>query len=128
MRNLPYIRPSVLYVFGAESPLSRPRFQEKKVKMTGVGVGGNGGVAEANVEKRVLRGSGHLVIFEKPGECANVTGDWIRRWFDRWLAEEKILRDYRSKKSDDGMLRMSQAWVDAVKLPVNASRPRETKL
>ena len=128
MRNLPYVRPSVLYIFGAKSPLSLPQLQEKKLKTTGIGTGGNGGVAEANVEKSVLQGSGHLVIFEKPDECANVAADWIRRWFDRWSAEEKTLRDYRSKKSDEGMLRMSQAWVDAVKVPVNTPRPKVTKL
>ena len=128
MRNLPFVRPSVLYVFGAKSPLSLPKFQEKKLKTTGIGTGGNGGVAEANVEKSVLQESGHLVIFEKPGECANVTADWIQRWFDRWLVEERILREHKSRKSDDGMLRMSRAWVDAVRLPANTPRPKVTKL
>lgn len=128
MRNLPYIRPSVLYVFGAKSPLSLPVFQEKKVRMTGIGVGGNGGVAEAKVEKEVLQGSGHLVVFEKPDEAASVTAGWIQRWLEQWLAEEKILCDHKSKKSDDSMLRMSQLWVDTVKLPVNTSRPKVTKL
>ena len=128
MQSLPYIRPSVLYVFGAKSPLSLPQFQEKKVRTTGIGVGGNGGVAEANVEKEVLQESGHLVVFEKPDECANVTAAWIDRWFDRWLAEEKILNNYKSKQSDESMLRMSQAWADAVKLPANAPRLKVTKL
>ena len=128
MRNLPSVRPSVLYVFGAKSPLSLPKFQEKKLKTTGIGTGGNGGVAEANVEKKVLQESGHLVIFEKPDECANVAADWIQRWFDRWLVEERILREHKSRKSDDGMLRMSRAWVDAVRLPANTPRPKVTKL
>ena len=127
MRNLPYVRPSVLYVFGAKSTLSLPQYQEKKVKMTGIGTGGSGGVAEAKVEKRVFQESGHLVIFEKPDECANVAANWIQRWFDQWLTEEKTLRDYKSK-SDDSMLRVSQAWVDAVKVPGNTPRPKVTKL
>ena len=128
MRNLPCIRPSVLYIFGANSPLSPPKFQEKKVNITGIGVGGNGGVAEAKVEKAVLQGSGHLVVFEKPNESANVTAGWIKKWLEQWTTEEKIVRDYGSKKSDDSMLRMSRLWVDAVKLPVDASRPKVTKL
>ncbi len=128
MRNLPYIHPSVLYVFGATSPLSLPASQEQKVRMTGIGVGGNGGVAEAKVEKEVLQGSGHLVVFEKPDEAASVTARWIQRWLEQWLADEKILRDHKSKKSDESMLRMSQLWVDAVKLPLTASRPKITKL
>ena len=128
MRNLPYIRPSVLYVFGGKSPLSLPKFQDKKVRMTGIGIGGNGGVAEAKVEKAVLQGSGHLVVFEKPDESANVTAGWIKKWLEQWMTEEKIVRDYKSKKSDDGMLRMSRLWVDAVKLPMSASRPKAAKL
>ena len=128
MRNLPYIRPSVLYVFGAKSPLSPPKSQEKKVRTTGIGVGGNGGVAEAKVEKAVLQGSGHLVVFEKPVESASITAGWIKKWLEQWITEEKIVREYKSKKSDDGMLRMSPLWVDAVKLPMSASRPKATKL
>ena len=128
MRNLPYVRPSVLYVFGAKSPLSLPRSQEQKVIRTGVDVGGNGGVAAGMVEKRVLQGSGHLLMFEEPEKSADAAANWIRRWLDRWLAEEKILRDHKSKKSDDSMLQVSKAWVDAVKLPANASRPKVAKL
>ena len=37
------------------------------------GVGGNGGVAAAKVEKEVLQGCGHLFVFEKPDEAASVT-------------------------------------------------------
>ena len=85
-------------------------------------------MAEAKVEKAVLQGSGHLVVFEKPDESVNVTADWIEKWLDRWVTEEKIVRDYESKKSEDGMLRMSRLWVDAVKLPMSASRPKATKL
>ena len=128
MRNLPHIRPSVLYVFGAKSPLSLPAFQEKKLRTTGVGTGGNGGAAEAKVEKAVLQGLGHLLVFEKPGEAAVVTAGWIERWREQWLVEEKILSGYKSKKSDEGMLRVSRLWVDSVKLRVDAPRPKVTKL
>ena len=128
MRNLPHIRPSVLYVFGAKSPLSLPAFQEKKVSITGIGVGGNGGVAEAKVAKEVMRASGHLGIFERPDEVAGVMAGWIRRWLEGWRVEEKILRDHESRKSEEGMLRMSRLWVDGVKLPVNAARGKAMKL
>jgi len=128
MRNLLQLRPSVLWVFGGKSPLSLPHFQDKKMKATGVGVGGNGGVAEGKVEKKVLAKSGHLLVFEQPDECADAIADWIERWFGRWLDEETVIRKHGSKKSDDGMLRMSKAWVDAVKLPTNAPRPKATRL
>ena len=124
MRNLPNVRPSVLYVFGAKSPLSSNKSQNTKVKMTGTGTGGNGGVAENMVERIVFQKSGHLSVFEKPYETADATAGWIRRWLDRWREDEKILIEYGSKKSDDNMLRMSKAWVDAVELPANALRPK----
>ena len=128
MRNLPQLRPSVLWVFGGKSPLSPPFFQDMKINATGVGVGGNGGVAEGNVEKKVLPKSGHLLVFEEPEKCADASADWIQRWYGRWLHEEMVISTHGSKKSDSGMLRMSKAWIDSVKLPVNAARPKSTKL
>ena len=128
MQNLPYLRPSVFYIFGASSPLSSPRLQDQKVKRTGTGIGGSGGLAEKMVEKQVLEKTGHLVIFEQPGATANATADWIEKWLNRWLNDQQCLFGYKSKKSDADMLKVSKAWVDAVKLPSNAPRPTKPKL
>ncbi|RAO69386.1 uncharacterized protein BHQ10_005398 [Talaromyces amestolkiae] len=43
MRNLPFLRPSLLWVFGGKSFLSLPEAQEAKMRVTGTGVGGSGG-------------------------------------------------------------------------------------
>ncbi|KAL6718670.1 hypothetical protein ACLMJK_002904 [Lecanora helva] len=122
MRNLPQVRPSVLYIFGATSPLSPPKYQEQKLNQTGTGLGGSGGAAEGRVEKIVLQRTGHLVLFEKIDACAEASANWIHRWFHRWLADEEILRNHKSEKSDDANLRMTDAWIKAVKLPVDTLR------
>ncbi|KAL8823415.1 MAG: hypothetical protein Q9191_005876 [Dirinaria sp. TL-2023a] len=128
IRNLPYVRPSVLYIFGGKSPLSPRHLQDRKVNATGIGTGGSGGVAEGMVEKRVFPTSGHLLVFEDPGASAEATADWIQRWYARWGADEQRIRSYKDPKSEEGMLRMSHAWVEAIKRPANAPRPSSTKL
>lgn len=128
IRNLPYVRPSVLYIFGAKSPLFLQHWQDRKVNATGTDTGGNGGVAEGMVQKKVLENDGHLLVFENPGESADATADWIQRWHASWLEEEQLIRDHKDPKPDGAMLRTSAAWVEAVKLPSNAPRPVATKL
>ena len=128
MRNLPLIRPSVLYVFGEKSHLAPTKEQDKKVSRTGVGTGGSGGAEEGRVEKSVVPKASHLVVFERPNETASAAADWIRRWREGWLADEETMRKYGTKISEDGMLRMSKAWMDAATVPVDAPRPKGSKL
>lgn len=128
MQNLPYIRPGVLYVFGAESPLSSPQLQDQKLARTGVSTGGNGGRAEGKVDKRIIQKSGHLVVMEQPRATANATATWIKKWFEQWLVDKRTIQEYKSKKSDNEMRQVSKAWIEAVKLPANAPRPRSSKL
>lgn len=128
MQNLPHLRPSVFYIFGATSPLSSPRLQEQKVERTGTGTGGSGGRAEGRVRKDVIQNTGHLPVFEKPGATANLVADCISAWFDRWLHDELLLSALKSKNSDENMLRVSAAWVQAVKRPSNAPRPIKPRI
>ena len=54
MKVLPYLWPSVLYIFDAESPFSSHEEQEKKIKRTGTLAGGSIGAKEAMVKGHVL--------------------------------------------------------------------------
>ncbi|PQE27372.1 toxin biosynthesis protein [Rutstroemia sp. NJR-2017a WRK4] len=123
MRNLPYIRPSVLYVFGAKSPFSSTAAQDEKLAVTGSGVGGSGGEAEGKVQKVVFPESGHLLVFENVQESARASAEWIDRWFQQWLVDERFYKGYESKKSDKDMLRVSKAWVASTKLSNTTLRP-----
>ena len=128
MKLLPYLRPSVLYVFGAKSALSTHQEQEKKIKRTGMKAGGNGGATEGMVKGQVSQGSGHLVVFEQPAETAGVAADWIQKWFDKWLADERFLQTYESEKSANGMLEVSKVWIDAVTETSKTYNRRESKI
>jgi hypothetical protein len=127
-KNLPHLRPRVLYIFGAKSPLSSAASQDEKMKLTGSGVGGNGGAAEKKVEKVTFPDAGHLLVFENVNESARVSADWIDRWFRQWLADEKFYKEHKSKKSDGDMLRVSKAWVATTKLSNKTPRPIKEKL
>ncbi|EAW08565.1 putative toxin biosynthesis protein [Aspergillus clavatus NRRL 1] len=122
MRNLPHVRPSVLCVYGARSSLSQPEAQDLRLSMTGKGVGGSGGLSRGMVDKAVSPQGTHLVVFEDVDWCAQVAADWIGRWSQRYLQEEKFWRSYRSKKSDADMLRSSEAALAVAKLMLGASR------
>ncbi|PQE08765.1 toxin biosynthesis protein [Rutstroemia sp. NJR-2017a BVV2] len=127
MRNLPYLRPSALYIFGAKSPYSSPTSQDEKIALTGSGVGGSGGEAEGKVQRVVFPDSGHLLVFENVQESARASADWIERWFQQWLADERFYKGYESKKSDKDMLRVSKAWAATTKLSTLTPRPSPIK-
>lgn len=127
MQNLPYVRPSVYYIFGNTSYLSPSHLQQRKVEKTGIGTGGNGGLTKGKVGKISIANYGHLIVFENPGEVANAASEWVNKWYDGWQAEEKFWHDYKSKSTEDDMLRMSKAWIEAMKLPAETSRSK-TKL
>ena len=78
MKFLPYLRPSVLYIFGAESQFSSHKEQEKKIKSTKTLANNSGDTTEAMIKGHVLQGSGHLLIFEQPAETARVATNWVK--------------------------------------------------
>jgi pimeloyl-ACP methyl ester carboxylesterase len=89
--NLPFLRPSVYYIFGDESPLSAPPFRDDKLTLTGTGVGGSGGVAAGRVEHIIIQGTGHLIPMEKVEETGTRTSQWIGKEMRRWAANEELL-------------------------------------
>lgn len=122
MRSLPFVRPSVLWVFGSRSYLSAPEAQDAKMRATGTGIGGSGGAANGMVEKVVLDSS-HVLVFEQIDKCAEVAADWVRRWFQGWLEDEKVLAEYKSKRSDAHMIRASEAGLQVTRMKWNSKRP-----
>lgn len=127
MRNLPFVRPSVLWVFGGRSFLSLPDAQDSKMRVTGTGIGGSGGATKGMVEKAVLKDGNHTLVFENPDWCASVTADWVRRWFKGWLEDEKFWREYKSKSSDAEGLRLSKEAFQIAQLPVGTKRTERPK-
>ena len=124
MRNLPFIRPSVLYVFGSKSYVSLPQWQEERMTTTGTGIGGSGGAAKGMVEKVVFEGASHTLVYEEIDRSAEVAADWLRRWFQGWLADEKLLAEHQSKKSDPDMVKLSEASLKVTRMKAGSKRPQ----
>lgn len=96
--RLPELRPSVLYIFGELSDVSRPDNNEAKVATTGIGVGGSGGRAEGRVKGVTMEGVGHLIAMEACERTAVETADWIESEVGRWRAqEEEWDREWKGK-------------------------------
>jgi hypothetical protein len=115
---LAYLRPSVLFIFGAKSNLSTPERQNEKMERTGNGVGGSGGVKMGEVEKHVFENLGHMAPLEEVGGCASVIGEWMGKRLRQFRDDEEALRDIDTQKSTSDMLITSQRWLDLVKLPM----------
>ena len=122
MRNLPFVRPRVFWVFGENSYISSRRAEEVKMRVTGTGPGGSGGAAKGMVEMALLEKGGHNLIFEEVDWSAKVGAEWIGRWFRGWLADEKFWETYQSKRSDAEMLRLSDAAHKVAKMPSGERR------
>lgn len=126
MRNLPHLRPNVLYLFGGKSYVSSETEQMEKLLHTGVGVGGSGGSKTGRVKRAVFGENSHLLPFEAPSKCASVIAEWLMAYLNEYKATEEFYKTYGSRKSDKGMLVASQEWKDLVKMSTSTLRqPRE---
>ena len=110
--DLPHLRPGVLYVCPAKGPTKKAT--DEKVRITGIGHGGSGGVEEGRVSSVVVEGVGHLLPFEKPGECAEVAAEWLGRDLGAWRERGRFERECRDDKSVDLVL-LSGEWMRRAK-------------
>ncbi|MCJ1397392.1 hypothetical protein MMC11_000585 [Xylographa trunciseda] len=127
-RNLPFVRPSVLWVYGAQSYINTPVIRQEKLALTGTGVGGSGGALSRRVEEVVVEEASHMLPFEKVQDCASVLARWLERMIDDFKAEEKFHRQYDSGKSERDMLVLSKLWLQNVRRKENETRTIKGKL
>jgi pimeloyl-ACP methyl ester carboxylesterase len=122
------LRPSAFYIFGGDSPMSRPESREQKLSLTGIGVGGNGGVKEGNVDKVVLKDIGHLVAMEAPGFCADNAAPWLGKAIRKWQLEQDRYLEW-TKKSIVEKSTVSEEWKVKIGGPLpRGPQGREAKL
>ncbi|KAI9842793.1 MAG: hypothetical protein M1837_006896 [Sclerophora amabilis] len=126
--NLPQLRPSVLWIYGALSPINVPSIQDEKMRVTGTGVGGSGGAKLGRVEQAFLKGTAHLVPFEKVKDCADTMAGWLGKELERFNAEQTFYENHKSGKSEKDMRILSKQWMKAVRLPADVKRPLKEKL
>lgn len=113
-RNLPYLRPSVLYVFGGESYMSSPELRKRKMQYTGTGLGGSGGAVEGRVKEVVLEGIGHLVAMEAVGACAEAAAMWFDQETKRWREEEEVFQMKWSNKKKQEKFMVDEEWMKRI--------------
>ena len=114
LQSLPHLRPSVLWLFGDKSFISTPVSREEK-SLCGTGVGGSGGVQAGQVETAIVEDATHSLPFEKVPECAALLARWLERQVERFSRQEGFYREYRSEKSERGMLALSKRWMEGIK-------------
>ncbi|KAH6665399.1 Alpha/beta hydrolase family-domain-containing protein [Halenospora varia] len=125
---LPFLRPSVLYIYGQRSHLSLPNLQKERMKVTGTSIGGSGGAKEGRVEQVVVKGAAHMVPCEKVGECADAITGWLGRGVRQFEAEEEFWKGYDAGRSEMGGMVVSKQWIKGVRGPGNVVRPIKGKL
>jgi pimeloyl-ACP methyl ester carboxylesterase len=109
LARLPELRPSVLYIFGDVSPMSKADARKFKMETTGTGVNGSGGAAKGRVKEVVLEGIGHLVAMEATHKCADAAAAWIGIEIGRFEEEMRAYREW-TKQSLLVKSTLSEEW------------------
>ncbi|QKX55833.1 uncharacterized protein TRUGW13939_02931 [Talaromyces rugulosus] len=119
--NLPHLRPSVLYIFGGQSNMCLPHMMEDKLNTTGIGAGGNGGVAAGRVQSVLFEDKGHLLAQEAVVECADAAAGFFGAELKRWKVEEGAFKGQWDRKSKVEKVTVDERWLKEVGPP--PSRP-----
>ncbi|KAL2004065.1 hypothetical protein VTN02DRAFT_570 [Thermoascus thermophilus] len=122
--QLPHLRPSVLYIFAGKSDMCSPEMRADKLRHTGTGVGGSGGVAAGRVRDVFLEDFGHLLAQEAVDECADAAGEWFGEELRRWSEEERELdrlTGWRGKSQVEKVT-VDEEWRRRIPPPVRAGR------
>lgn len=122
--KLPFVRPSVLYMLGDQSDMSRPELVAAKMDVTGVGVGGSGGAKQGRVAEITFKGVGHLIPMEVTSQTADAAADWIVPELERFqrveeahrLEWDKVPKDRKSQMSEKYKAVMLGDWAANSKL------------
>lgn len=118
-RQLPFLRPSVLYIFGDQSHLSAPLLKADKMAATGTGVGGSGGAKKGRVQEVTFEGIGHLIPMEVVGKTADVCQDWLALELANWksraaeheLQWASVPREERGRMEEEFLTVMKSDWM-----------------
>lgn len=120
-KNLPYLRPSVLWVFGGKGAVPRVEDRNEKKEITGIGVGGSGGAKAGRVEMVTFEEVGHLVPMEVVDQTARVAAEWIGREVKRLTKADEKFHAGWSKMGKRQRQVISEEWERMIK-PSNQSQ------
>lgn len=109
--RLPDVLPSVLYIHGGTSEVSRPAVRAERIRITGTGESGSGGVVKAKVKEVVFDKIGHLIPMEVVGDTAEAAGMWITDEMAGYAQKKAV---YQGWSSSESMGKLSPAFVEAL--------------
>ncbi|KAF5847676.1 hypothetical protein GGP41_008930 [Bipolaris sorokiniana] len=112
---LPYVRPSVLYVFGSKSHYTTCEPTAYKVDLTGVGIGGSGGAAKGRVAEVTVQGVGHLIPMEAVSETAELSVKWLGDEMAAWREKEIVERSEWAYIPDEQKRTISDEYLEALR-------------
>ncbi|KAL8669125.1 MAG: hypothetical protein Q9168_006277 [Polycauliona sp. 1 TL-2023] len=92
IEHLQYLAPPVLYVWGTLSGSEKSDYSSLIVRRTGIGRGGNGGVAAGKVTEAIIQGAHHPIPLEKPAAAAEAIAAWLRTQMSVWEEEATLRR------------------------------------
>ena len=110
-KMLDYLRPSVLYVLGGQSPISKPEIRNELLHRTGAGIGGSGGLKNAKAQQTLIEGSGHQVPLEEVGRTASAISTWMGPVVHRWREDEMRVAKGWSDRPTKDRLTVSAEWT-----------------
>ena len=109
-KRLPNFRASALYVFGGTSELSQPKARQQKLDITGIGVGGSGGVKDGRVKEIVIDDAGHLIPMTHPKDCADAAAVYIANELNRWRTQEDLWKKQWKAQTKAEKTMLSEEW------------------
>lgn len=121
---LPNVRPWILYVNGGNSPFfGRPSTRDERAKITGTGVGGNGGIKLGAVEQVIIKNGEHTMVFDNQmGEVAESVAQWLSKEAKRWDEGGKKALDAWKAKSLSEKQSVPKAYEEALLQQVKRSK------
>lgn len=94
---------------------------EDKLKTTGTGAGGSGGVAAGRVQSVLLEDKGHLLAQEAVVECADAAAGFFGAELKRWKVEQEEFQRQWDSKSKLEKSTVDKRWLQEIGPP--PSRP-----
>ncbi|KAK4501077.1 hypothetical protein PRZ48_006883 [Zasmidium cellare] len=112
-RNLPALRPSCNFIYGAKSPFvsNQPEGRAIKMQITGTGPGGSGGAAAGKVKEAVLSVGGHYVPLEHPKAVAEQLTSMLGESLMTWAKEEEDQKARWAKLDTRDKAMMDDEWI-----------------
>ncbi|PYI12959.1 alpha/beta-hydrolase [Aspergillus violaceofuscus CBS 115571] len=127
-RLVPHLRPSVLLLSGAESPLCKLGIHERIAKKVGTGFGGSGGMEHGRVRHHLVPKAAHTLPLEKVTATADALEPWIQQEVRRWKEDEQRIAQGWEELPAREKSKYSDEWKEIIGSAANRIIERRSKL